>query len=297
MSAAQSAGPPQPAPARPPAAPREALGRLRPRLTLRTLSRGDGLLGMRPGGLFGPRGSQVTLAEVDWTYLTADGVRWECPAPAGDEAIACATAQLIDRDGLPLALRRDRHGEALALELLSDTGLRLVPDDALQWRAPEVALTSRWWSLLQEEQFGDFWADQVPLLQRHGWSIVVRPGFAHLSVPVEAWHILVDPATGAELGQEVASRLGARPLARVRGSGPGKAAWWLLTLGVELDGQLHDLAPMLADLLKRDPRWVDLRQLAAIDGQSQVSLRAPAASASMRLPPRSRPSCKPCWTC
>ncbi len=255
---------------------REALGRLRPRLTLRTLSRGDGLLGLRPGGLFGPRGSQVTLAEVDWTYLTTDGLRWECPAPVGDDGASSATQQLIDAEGRPLALRRDLQAEAAALELARACGLRALPDDALQWRAPEVALAPRaWWSLLVEEQFGDFWAEQVPLLQQHGWHIVVRPGFAHLSVAVEAWHILVDPASGEVLGREVASRLGARRAERSGGSGPGKAAWWLLSLGVELDGQVHDLTPMLADLLKRDARWVDRRRLAAIDPHEQVSLRAP----------------------
>jgi hypothetical protein len=38
----------------------------RPRLTLQTLTRGDGLLGMRAHGLFGPRGGMVTVAQIDW---------------------------------------------------------------------------------------------------------------------------------------------------------------------------------------------------------------------------------------
>ncbi|WP_040503495.1 hypothetical protein, partial [Herbaspirillum lusitanum] len=46
----------------------EVLGRFRPRLTLQTFTRGDGVLGLRPGGLFGPRGGNVTVAQVDWTY-------------------------------------------------------------------------------------------------------------------------------------------------------------------------------------------------------------------------------------
>ncbi len=36
--------------------------RFRPRLTLQTLGRGDGLLGLTPVGAFGPRGGQVTVA-------------------------------------------------------------------------------------------------------------------------------------------------------------------------------------------------------------------------------------------
>jgi hypothetical protein len=35
-----------------------------PRLMLQTLARGDGLLGMRAHGLFGPRGGMVTVAKA-----------------------------------------------------------------------------------------------------------------------------------------------------------------------------------------------------------------------------------------
>ena len=39
-----------------------------PGLTLQTLTRGDGLLGMLPHGAFGPRGASVTIARLDWLY-------------------------------------------------------------------------------------------------------------------------------------------------------------------------------------------------------------------------------------
>jgi hypothetical protein len=55
--------------------PSELVGRFRPRITLQTLTRGDGLLGMRPSGPFGPRGSSVTIAQIDWTYVTDNGTR------------------------------------------------------------------------------------------------------------------------------------------------------------------------------------------------------------------------------
>ena len=58
-------------------------GQFTPRLTLQTLTRGDGLLGLRALGGFGPRGAQLTVAQVDWTYATDTGLRWETPAPAG----------------------------------------------------------------------------------------------------------------------------------------------------------------------------------------------------------------------
>ncbi|MBW8465495.1 DEAD/DEAH box helicase, partial [Acidovorax sp.] len=50
---------------------------------------------------------------------------------------------------------------------------------------------------------------------------------------------------------------------------------WLLSLGIEIDGEVLNLAPMLADLLRRDVRWLNARQMAAIDDIAIISLRAP----------------------
>ena len=52
-----------------------------PRLDLQTLTRGDGLLGLRALDGFGPRGPQLTVARIMWTYKTESGLRWETPAP------------------------------------------------------------------------------------------------------------------------------------------------------------------------------------------------------------------------
>src|SRR5690606_11828839 len=123
--------------------------------------------------------------------------------------------------------------------------------------------------------FGDFWALQVPTLQVAGWSIVVRPGFAHQSVQVDAWRFVIDPATGEELGRELAEPLARRvtPLRSLR-QPPGMGSW-MLSLGVEVEGEPLDLIPMLAELLRRDARWLDARQIAAIDDEALIGLRAP----------------------
>ncbi|MGH6647331.1 DEAD/DEAH box helicase [Aquabacterium sp.] len=255
----------------------EAIGHFRPRLTLQTLTRGDGLLGMKPSGLFGPRGGSVTVARIDWTYATDDGLRWETPAPTAVlNSRAKPSQPLLGDDGQALTMRRDLGAEADALDSIRALGFHPLPADALQWRMKPVAGEhGHLWSLLQEEFFGDFWADQAPALQAQGWLMVVRPGFAHESVPVEAWRLIVDQDTGEVLGKEVASRLRSRTpepdglgLARREGS-------WLLSLGVDIDGQTLDLSPLLADLLRRDAHWLDAGKVAAIDGASLVSLRAP----------------------
>lgn len=255
----------------------ETVGRFRPRLTLRTLTRGDGLLGMKPGGLFGPRGGSVTVANIDWTYLADDGVRWEIPAPIsmpeGDDALV---PHVQNAQGQHVALRRDVNAEIDALESVQELGFHPLPDQSLQWRSDRLEIEGGvHWSLLREDFFGDFWADEVPHLISKGWNVVVCPGFAHESVTVDAWRFIVSPDTGEVVGKEIAGRMQKR--ARLIGSLslPKTEGWWLLTLGIEIDGVTLDLAPLLADLLRRDARWLNVKSIAAIDDHSLVSLRAP----------------------
>ncbi len=258
----------------------------RPRLTLRTLTRGDGLLGMAPSGRFGPRGEPVTLACVDWTYAAPNGrVLWSTPAPTSvlaPRAGAAAAAEAIERR--PPGLVRDSGAEADARDQWFALGLHPLPSETLQWRSAAAAsaaladLQPPFWSLLQEEAFGDFWADRVPGLQAAGWSIMVRPGFAHESVPVQAWRLLLEPDTGELLGREVAGALQRAPAAPVGAGGLALArrqGSWLLTLGIEVEGETLDLAPLLADLLRREARWRDSRAVAAIDDAERIRLRAP----------------------
>lgn len=253
-------------------------GRFRPRLTLRTLNRGDGLLGLRPHGPFGPRGTQVTVARIDWTYTADHGLDWSTPAPVSVLGLRPEPqVPLQDASHRTWVLMRDLASEAQALDQVRAMDLHPLPAEALQWRAPQAAEGhEHLWSLVQEDFFGDFWADQLPLLQAAGWSVVIFPGFAHESVPIERWHMLIDPATGEVQGREVlqAGTVDAVPAVRALRLARREGAW-LLTLGVEIEGQTVDLAPMLAQLLRRDARWLDARQIAAIDDDECILLRAP----------------------
>jgi superfamily II DNA or RNA helicase len=252
-------------------------GRFRARLTLQTLTRGDGLLGLRGITGFGPRGAQVTIAQVDWTYATDAGLRWETPAATRLLNHRARPTQLLRGAWEQRVLmQRDLSAEADARDMLWSTGLRPLPPEALQWRSPDAASDLEdLWSLPEEGHFGDFWADQVPRLQAQGWSVVVRAGFAHQSVPVQAWRLLIDPDTGDELGRELKEPLGPRPPQVVSLRQPPREGSWRLSLGVEVDGETLDLVPLLADLLKRDSRWLDAREIAAIDDEALILLRAP----------------------
>lgn len=102
-------------------------------------------------------------------------------------------------------LLRDLGAEADALDLVWELGLH-----TLQWRNEQVAQAASHldslWALLQEDFCGDFWAEQLPFLQAKSWTIVVRPGFAHESVAVDVWHLIINTRTGELLGKQALAK-------------------------------------------------------------------------------------------
>ncbi|KRC26460.1 DEAD/DEAH box helicase [Acidovorax sp. Root219] len=266
---------------RPTLPPGIAAGHFQPRITLMTLGRGEGLLGLKPQGKMGPRGDSVTLAQIDWTYRLEDmpqaTIAWQAPAPTSILNSRPAPLQdLYDTGGPVVRMQRDLAGEADAMDLVWELGLQPLDARTLQWRNRDAAANlGPLWTLAQEAFFGDFWAEQVPRLSAKGWSVVVRPGFAHESVPVQRWKLLITPDTGEVLGKEVAGPVGPRERPVQKLQLPAREGAWLLSLGIEIDGETLDLAPMLADLLKRDARWLIARRMARIDDLEIVSLRAP----------------------
>ena len=252
-------------------------GHFRPRLVLQTLTRGDGLLGLRAVPGFGPRGAQLTVARAEWTYTTDSGLHWETPAPTRVlNSRAKPTELLRGAWDQRVLMRRDLAAEADARDALWTSGLRPLPAEALQWRSPDAALgNDNLWCLPEENHFADFWAEQVPKLQAQAWAIVVRPGFLHQSVTVDRWRLVIDPDTGDELRRELVEPLGPRAPEITALRQPARQGSWMLSLGVDVDGQTLDLAPLLADLLKRDARWLDAREIAAIDDAAIIMLRGP----------------------
>lgn len=253
--------------------------RFQPRLTLQTLNRGDGLLGMRPSGLFGPRGGNVTVARIEWLYASGDGRQWKITAPAAMPDHPPAAMRFIEDDDADSSIPRDLVAEADALDRAREAGLLPLPRKTLQWRADDIADkvlgNAPLWTLVQEDAFGDFWAEQAPLLQADGWSVAVRPGFAHESVPVAAWRLLLHPDTGDVLGKEATAPMHGRARTAADLSRMPHESSWLLSLGVEIEGETLDLVPMLVQLLRRDPRWLNAARLAAIDDEEIINLRAP----------------------
>ncbi|RZJ06906.1 MAG: DEAD/DEAH box helicase [Rubrivivax sp.] len=195
-----------------------------PHLTLRTLTRGDGLLGLRPRGPLGPRGEQVTVA---------------------------------------MLARRDADAE----QTLHKIGLLPLDPALLQWRGEPLPMGGEsLWTLVQEEFFGDFHAEKVPELLAQGWQVTTEPGFAHHSQFVSGW----------QLGLTEEQPEAPKPSRRVEGLAlERRTGAWLVSLGMEVDGKQLDLAPLIANLLRRDKRWLDAVAIGAIEDDAIVSLRAP----------------------
>ena len=247
------------------------------RLTLQTLTRGDGLLGMRPSarlgrsaatgaadrsGTFGARGAQVTVAWM--SMVEAAGANINTASANGSQADADAVSRAHQR--------------------LHQSGLHPLPAALLQWRnagaahsagLPAASADQPLWTLMQEDQFGEFWAEQIPLLQQEGWQIVVRPGFAHESVPVQAWRLVLEAGGGDEPGRAVAAPLPRRPSQITALRQPHGEGSWMLSLRIDVEGHLLDLVPLLAGLLKCERRWLDAQSLAHIDDTEIIHLRAP----------------------
>ena len=255
----------------------QQIGHFQARMSLQTLGRGEGLLGMKPSGVFAPRGGSVTVVQIDWLYRTDTGMRWQTPAPITLlNRRPNSSHVLVDTHGEAVTLFRDLGAEADALDKVWELDLRPLPNNCLQWRSDENAVQyGPLWSLLQEDFFADFWAEQLPLLQAQGWSVVVCPGFAHESVMVDAWHLILSPESGEIIGKEVASTMHGYAPTISRLGLPAREGSWMLSLGVEIDGKEIDLVPLLANLLQRDARWLNAKQVAAIDDLAVIQLRAP----------------------
>lgn len=239
-----------------------------------TLGRGDGLLGMKPQGKLGPRGDSVTFAQIEWVYRAVDNTVWQTPAPTSILQPR-GPQRHVSEDGRQ-TVHRNRSAESDAMDRVWSLGFVPLEANKLQWRHPDAARDlGPLWTLQQEGMFSDFWADVAPRLRDEGWSIHIKPGFAHESVAVQRWVFKLSSNTGEIESMEVAGDFSLREaevkaleLSRREGA-------WLLSLGIEIDGVKLDLVPMLADLIARDSRWLSVDHINDTHDTKIIQLRAP----------------------
>ena len=92
----------------------------------------------------------------------------------------------------------------------------------------------------------DFTLRQLPRLEAAGWRIEIDPGFELLAVEPEAWYATLDDTSGKE--------------------------WFDLSLQFEVDGERHDLLPILVQLIRDQGANLELRELAALPDDAICNL-------------------------
>jgi superfamily II DNA or RNA helicase len=255
-----------------PAAPREVqplAARLEPVLRLDTLTRRSALLAVRAHRGYAAQqpydDPRISVARVHWRYVADDArdaagdalactftaqtpqrlhqgdAAWRWPAPPGPHLMSGAGGALV-------RIERDADAERVRMQELIGASLHPLPAGAVLTTGP--ALTALW-GLDEEAAWPLFFSHVVPALRDRGWQIVAESGFAHRVYRVEDWH--------AEVAEDESAG----------------ASRFLVSLGIEVAGQRLDLAPLLAELLRRDPRWSERAYLNSVANDALVPLAAP----------------------
>ncbi|MCM8594851.1 DEAD/DEAH box helicase [Accumulibacter sp.] len=149
-------------------------------------------------------------------------------------------------DGETVRVARESAVEERMAGALAAAGLEKVPGYVLQTfgRPPENA-----YGLAAEESWPAFMRDELAGLRLAGWQIEFADDFRHRLLEVEAWEAnLVESDDG----------------------------WFELDMGIVVEGERVPLAPLLAALFHRDPRWLDAALLARIGDDELVELVTPA---------------------
>jgi superfamily II DNA or RNA helicase len=144
-------------------------------------------------------------------------------------------------DGVLAHVRRQPDAEARLLAALRKAGFQCVPPNILSAKGQRPA---HLYSLAAEQDWADFMQHGIAVLEAQGWRVRYESDFRHHYLEVEAWEANVDEAEG----------------------------WLDLDVGVLVAGERLPLAPMLADLLHREARWLDALSLASIPDDENVSL-------------------------
>lgn len=155
---------------------------------------------------------------------------------------------LADRNQRHVSVKRDQQAEEAAMKALQKAGFRPARVHFLNAEQPLPAGAH---GLSCEEDWQQFFGKTAATLQAAGWQIACPPDFRHRILEISEWHAEI---TESENG------------------------WFDLSLGIEVDGQKIELAPLLSALFRRDARWLDKTALTQIDDQEPVILLTPDGS-------------------
>ena len=148
-------------------------------------------------------------------------------------------------EGETVHLKRRPDAESRALQALTAAGFEKLPSHTLDTfgRPPDGV-----YGLASERAWTAFMQEGRDALRAAGWQVEYPEDFRHHLLEVDGWEAdLVESDNG----------------------------WFDLDMGVIVEGQRLALAPLLAALFRRDPRWLDSLQIEAIADDEPIELQTP----------------------
>ena len=148
------------------------------------------------------------------------------------------------QNGETVRVKRDAKTEQRCLAALAGFGLEEMSRFGMAGTIPDRSM----YGLESEKAWPAFMQQTIPKMQAAGWQIVIPQGFRHHVLEVEAW-------VGEFDEQE--------------------DGWFSLNMGIVVNGQRLALAPLLHELFKVDPRWLDAILLETMKDGEAIELQLP----------------------
>jgi len=148
------------------------------------------------------------------------------------------------KNGETVRVARNKKSEGNFLKPLAAYGLAEIPGYGLPGDIGDRPI----FALESEQAWPQFMQQAIAQMRAAGWEIVMPQGFRHHVLEVEAWE--------ADFDEE-------------------QDGWFSLNMGIVVNGQRLPLAPLLHELFKVDPRWLDASQLDSMQDDEAVELQLP----------------------
>ncbi len=156
-------------------------------------------------------------------------------------------------EGETVRLRRRPEGETKSLLALEGCGLQKIPGHTLHtFGSPPEGI----YGLADEASWISFMQEGAQRLKAAGWQIEFPEDFRHHVIEVDGWE--------AELHE-------------------ADNGWFNLDMGVMVEGERLPLAPLLANLFRSDPRWLEAAELERIPDDEGIDLYT-ARGKRLRVP-------------
>jgi superfamily II DNA or RNA helicase len=145
-------------------------------------------------------------------------------------------------EGETVRLKRRPEAESAALQALATVGLQRIPGHTLHtFGSPPEGI----YGLADETLWLSFMQEGAQRLKEAGWQIEFPEDFRHHVIEVDGWE--------AELHE-------------------AENGWFNLDMGILVEGERLPLAPLLANLFRSDPRWLEAAELERVPDNEGIDL-------------------------